>query len=76
MAAKYGNTWWGEQWLKSLSNIDFSNRLPRGRRYANNGSVDNNPLFNQINHLIFCPAIYPAFGFPANFNLLGVKQGV
>ncbi|MFO7863338.1 MAG: SWIM zinc finger family protein, partial [Salinivirgaceae bacterium] len=39
MAAKYGNTWWGEQWLRSLSNIDFSNRLPRGRRYANNGSV-------------------------------------
>lgn len=39
MAAKYGNTWWGEQWLKSLSNIDYSNRLPRGRRYANNGSV-------------------------------------
>ncbi len=41
MATKYGNTWWGEQWLRSLSNIDFSNRLPRGRRYANNGSVVN-----------------------------------
>jgi uncharacterized Zn finger protein len=36
---KYGQTWWGQQWLKSLSNIDYDNRLPRGRTYANNGSV-------------------------------------
>ncbi|ALO14812.1 RNA polymerase-associated protein RapA [Salinivirga cyanobacteriivorans] len=39
MAGNYSKTWWGEQWLRSLSNIDYSNRLPRGRRYANNGSV-------------------------------------
>lgn len=39
MAQKYGNTWWGEQWLKSLSHIDYSNRLPRGRTYANKGAV-------------------------------------
>jgi SNF2 family DNA or RNA helicase/uncharacterized Zn finger protein len=37
--AKFGHTWWGENWLNSLSNIDYSNRLPRGRRYAGNGSV-------------------------------------
>ena len=36
---KYGRTWWGEQWLKSLDRIDFSNRLPRGRSYANKGMV-------------------------------------
>jgi len=36
---EFGHTWWGEQWLKALSNIDFSNRLPRGKRYARNGSV-------------------------------------
>ncbi len=36
---EYGQTWWGKQWLNSLSQIDFDNRLPRGRRYANNGSV-------------------------------------
>jgi uncharacterized Zn finger protein/superfamily II DNA or RNA helicase len=36
---KYGQTWWGEQWLNSLTNIDFDNRLPRGRAYAGNGSV-------------------------------------
>ncbi len=35
----YGNTWWGKQWLNALANIDFSNRLPRGRTYANKGLV-------------------------------------
>lgn len=38
-AIKYGQTWWGQQWLQALNNIDWSNRLPRGRSYANNGSV-------------------------------------
>ncbi|BDD02918.1 SNF2-related protein [Aureibacter tunicatorum] len=33
------NTWWGERWLKSLSEIDYSNRLPRGKTYANKGAV-------------------------------------
>lgn len=37
--AQYGRTWWGEQWLKALDRIDFSNRLPRGRSYANKGMV-------------------------------------
>lgn len=37
---KFGNTWWGNEWIKSLEKIDsFTNRLPRGKRYANNGSV-------------------------------------
>lgn len=39
MAKKYGRTWWGEQWLNALDRIDFSNRLPRGRNYANKGMV-------------------------------------
>jgi SNF2 family DNA or RNA helicase/uncharacterized Zn finger protein len=39
MANTYGNTWWGKRWLTSLQSIDYSNRLPRGRTYANNGSV-------------------------------------
>ena len=37
--SKFGQTWWGEKWLNSLSHIDYSNRLPRGRSYAGNGSV-------------------------------------
>jgi uncharacterized Zn finger protein/superfamily II DNA or RNA helicase len=39
MAAQYGRTWWGEQWLRALDRIDFSNRLPRGRSYAKKGMV-------------------------------------
>lgn len=37
---KFGITWWGEQWLKALSQIDYANRLPRGRTYYNTGHVD------------------------------------
>jgi len=36
---EFGHTWWGKRWLQALSSIDFSNRLPRGKRYARNGSV-------------------------------------
>ncbi len=36
---RYGQTWWGKQWLQSLDNIDYNNRLPRGRSYANKGAV-------------------------------------
>ncbi|MGB7755881.1 MAG: DEAD/DEAH box helicase [Salinisphaera sp.] len=39
VAADFGRTWWGRQWLAAFDGIDQSNRLPRGRRYANNGSV-------------------------------------
>jgi len=37
--SRFGRTWWGRQWLAALDDIDESNRLPRGRRYAGNGSV-------------------------------------
>jgi SNF2 family DNA or RNA helicase/uncharacterized Zn finger protein len=37
---QYGRTWWGEQWLRALDRIDFSNRLPRGKSYANKGMVE------------------------------------
>ncbi|MEI6533506.1 MAG: DEAD/DEAH box helicase [Candidatus Roizmanbacteria bacterium] len=36
---RFGTTWWGEQWLNAFTHIDNSNRLPRGQRYARNGSV-------------------------------------
>lgn len=39
MATEYGKTWWGGQFLNSLSHIDYSNRLPRGRSYARRGFV-------------------------------------
>ncbi len=39
MSENFGKTWWGQQWLNSLSNIDYENRLARGSRYARNGAV-------------------------------------
>ena len=40
MAEKFGKTWWGEHWLRSLENVDYDNRLPRGASYARNGYVE------------------------------------
>lgn len=39
MASTFGKTWWGNAWLQALTDIDFSNRIPRGARYARNGAV-------------------------------------
>ncbi|MDP4240359.1 MAG: DEAD/DEAH box helicase [Bacteroidota bacterium] len=39
MTIQFGKTWWGEQWLRSLENVDYDNRLPRGASYARNGYV-------------------------------------
>ena len=35
----FGKTWWGSEWLKSLTHIDYANRIPRGSAYANKGAV-------------------------------------
>jgi SNF2 family DNA or RNA helicase/uncharacterized Zn finger protein len=49
MAISFGNTWWGQQWLGALNRIDFSNRLPRGKSYANKGAVTSIKIIaNQI----------------------------
>ena len=50
MAAQYGQTWWGKQWLEAFNGIDYSNRLPRGRRYAGNGSVSDISLKGTSTH--------------------------
>ncbi len=39
MAIQFGKTWWGEHWLRSLENVDYDNRLPRGATYARHGHV-------------------------------------
>jgi len=50
MALQFGKTWWGEQWLRSLANVDYDNRLPRGASYARNGFVKELKINgNQIN---------------------------
>ena len=39
-AKKYGKTWWGNAWVEALEKIDLNtNRLPRGKSYANTGKV-------------------------------------
>ena len=40
MREQFGNTWWGQQWLRALADIDFSNRIPRGASYARTGRVE------------------------------------
>ena len=47
---QYGNTWWGERWLASLTMIDDTNRLPRGRTYARGGKVADIELKNETIH--------------------------
>ncbi len=38
---KFGKTWWGGAWIEALEDIDSNtNRLPRGRRYAGQGMVE------------------------------------
>ncbi len=50
MAIQFGKTWWGEHWLRSLENVDYDNRLPRGASYARNGYVKEVKIKgNQIN---------------------------
>ncbi len=41
MAGLFGKTWWGSEWLKSLTHIDYANRIPRGSAYAKKGAVRN-----------------------------------
>lgn len=60
MRKSYGNTWWGKQWLNALNRIDFSNRLPRGRTYANKGmardiEIDGNKISANVEGSQFYP---------------------
>lgn len=58
----YGNTWWGKQWLDALANVDYSNRLPRGRTYCNTGRVISCEWLSQeqcIEALVSGSAYYP-----------------
>ena len=35
----FAKTWWGEKWLDALKGVYWTNRIERGRRYANTGRV-------------------------------------
>lgn len=38
---RFGTTWWGRRWIKGLESLgdDYENRLPRGKKYAEDGQV-------------------------------------
>ena len=38
---RFGTTWWGRLWIRALEQLgdDFENRLPRGKKYAEEGAV-------------------------------------
>ena len=36
---KFAKTWWGEKWLDALSGVYYTNRIGRGKTYANTGRV-------------------------------------
>ena len=38
---RFGTTWWGRLWIKGLEQLgdDYENRLPRGKKYAEEGAV-------------------------------------
>ena len=56
---EYGQTWWGKQWLNALTAVDWDNRLPRGKTYANKGSVRHFELGkNQISAKVQGTSIY------------------
>ncbi|MDR3682287.1 MAG: SWIM zinc finger family protein [Geothrix sp.] len=41
MSERFGTTWWGQLWITALEKLgdDFENRLPRGKKYAEEGAV-------------------------------------
>ena len=39
-SVEFGKTWWGSEWLKALTHIDYANRIPRGAAYARQGAVE------------------------------------
>ncbi len=39
MATQFGTTWWGQAYLGALTQIDWENRLARGKSYARNESI-------------------------------------
>ena len=38
---RFGTTWWGQLWIRGLEQLgdDYENRLPRGKKYAEEGAV-------------------------------------
>jgi uncharacterized Zn finger protein len=43
LSERFGTTWWGRLWIRALELLgdDYENRLPRGKKYAEEGAVSN-----------------------------------
>ena len=39
VSRRFAKTWWGEKWLDSLNDVYWTNRIGRGKTYANTGRV-------------------------------------
>lgn len=58
----FATTWWAKKWLEALSNVDYSNRLPRGRSYYTTGRVSSvtfDAATNRVNAIIQGSAYAP-----------------
>ncbi len=44
---RFGTTWWGRLWISGLEKLgdDYENRLPRGKKYAEEGAVSHFMVF-------------------------------
>lgn len=73
MARKYifGQTWWGNLWIKSLENIDrYTNRLPRGKSYAGGGKV----LKIEIKDGFLLSQVSGTYVYDQKFNLVSFSE--
>ena len=74
MRKSYGTTYWGKQFLNALNEIDYSNRLPRGKTYANKGMVsDINIDANRITAEVQ-GSRYKPYQVKFNFPTFSAKQ--
>jgi uncharacterized Zn finger protein len=74
MRKSYGTTYWGEQFLNALNEIDYSNRLPRGKTYANKGLVENIKISNNHISAEVQGSSYKPYKVKFNFPAFSEKQ--
>jgi len=74
MRKSYGTTYWGEQFLNALDEIDYSNRLPRGKTYANKGLVEDIKINNNHISAEVQGSRYKPYKVKFNFPAFSEKQ--
>ncbi|MGK0363332.1 MAG: putative Zn finger protein, partial [Saprospiraceae bacterium] len=74
MRKSYGTTYWGKQFLNALNEIDYSNRLPRGKTYANKGTVSDINIVNNHISADVQGSRYKPYKVKFNFPTFSAKQ--